>query len=310
LARNARGGRSEKKQVIRYLYERWRAGDLADGIAYRSDITDAIKATGAALSVGNAANFLKDLIRKGNVVENWPEEMIEARISARQRYGSERVLQFFQHDPSWASPFPDWHTPSETTPIYRVQSVSMDSLARSLGRSEESWLTQIAVNLHLIHTHLALFSPEELRARVWDVRHLQMSVKTQPEIDAAFIATYRSPDGTGKENVFLTLEAKQRDERILVDQIREQVAKAFEITATLNDPPIHAVKPLALQVVRRRYEGADRNMFFLVEFSTVYRGSFNEHYSSIIGPEALYDMKLEQCSAALYHLEPPIPALG
>jgi len=304
------GGRSAKKAVVAYLYERWKEGELEDGIAFRTDVTDAIRATGAALSVGNAANFLKDLIRKKNVVENWPDDMVAARISARQRYGNERVLQFFEHPVAWPSPFPDWHAPDASTPIYTMQSVSMDSLARSLGRSEESWLTQIAVNLHLVHTQLALFSPIELRQNVRDVRHLQMSVKTQPEIDAAFIASYTTQEVGQQKNVFVTLEAKQRDERILIDQIREQVSKAFGITAHLTDPPIHAVKPMALQVVRWPYEGRQENMIFLVEFREVDRVRFNELYAPSVDPLAIYEMELEEVSAAMYRFEPPFPAIG
>ena len=311
MARRPRGaGTSEKKQVVRSLFERWRRNDLQDGIAYRADVVRAIGETGADLSTGNPANFLKDLIRKKTVLENWPEEMVAAKISARQRYGSERVLQFFEHPDDWPSPFPDWHSPTDLTPVYTVQSVSMDSLARSLGRTEESWLTQIAVNLHLVHTQLALYSPPLLRDRIRDVRHLQMSIKTQPEIDAAFVATYRSPTEGAHENLFITLEAKQRDERILVDQIREQVAKAFDITGHLDDPPIDAVKPLALQVVRLERDGLLESMFFLVEFSTVYRDEFENSYrSSRVDEEALYRLPLEECSATLYRLRPRVPAL-
>lgn len=302
-------GKSEKKAVVAHLYRRWLNGEFASGIVHRKDVTDAIRDTGAKLSDGNAANFLKDLIRKKNVVHNWPEEMVEARVSARQRYGKKRVLQFFEHPADWPSPFPDRHAPNEDTPMYTVQSVSMDSLARSLGRSEESWVTQIAVNLHLIHTQLALFSPAELRKNIRDVRHLQMGVKTQPEIDAVFVATYRTAQSGEHKNVFVTVEAKQRDERILVDQLREQVAKAFEITARLTDPPVHAVKPMALQVVRQPHEGVEESMIFVVEFEAVDRVRFDAQYSPRVNPEAIYEMELEQVSSALYRFEPGFPAL-
>lgn len=303
-------GKSKKKKVISYLYQRWLDDDLPEGIAYRTDVTNAIKATGADLSVGNAANFLKDMIRKKNAVENWPDELIAARVSARQRYGNERVLQFFTYPEEWPSPFPDFHAPDNDTPIYTSQSVSIDALARSLGRSEESWLTQIAVNLNLVQTQLALFSIPTLRGRLRDVRHLQMSIKTQPEIDAAFVATYKTESVGVHDNVFITLEAKQRDERILIDQIREQVAKAFEITAHLNDPPIHAVKALALQVVKWKVNTKHENMIFLVEFQRISRSEFNANYGVTMDSELIYSMKMEEVSATLYRLEPAIPALG
>lgn len=303
-------GRSKKKQVIEHLYNRWRAGDLPDGIAYRSDVTEAIAATGATLSVGNLANFLKDLIRKKSVLGNWPDELVQNRVSARQRYGLERVLQFFEYPASWPSPFPDWHMPVDETPVYTIQSVSIDSLARSLGRSEESWLTQVAVNLHLVHTQLAIFSTTGSRRRLRDVRHLQMSIKTQPEIDAAFIATYRQPFSDKSQNTFVTLEAKQKDERILLDQIREQVAKAFAITAHLDDPPIDSIKPLALQVVRWPYEQGEENMLFLVEFQRISRRQFERLFSQSRDPLLIYDMEMRQVSATLFRLAPPLPAIS
>jgi hypothetical protein len=302
---------SAKKPVIEHLYDRWRKGEFPEGIIHRTDITQAIASTGSGLSVGNAANFLKDLIRKKSIVENWPISLTSTRISARQRYGDERVFQFFEHPAEWDSPFPDWHAPDAQTPIYTVQSVSIDSLARSLGRSEESWLTQIAVNLHLVHTQLSIYSPDPLRKRIRDVRHLQMGIKTQPEIDAAFVATYKIGKVVGSaENIFVTVEAKQRDERILLDQIREQVSKAFQITRHLNDPPVHGVKPMALQVVRWPFNGNAENMIFLVEFQHIEREHFEANYSSTVDPLAIYSMQLEQVAAVLYRLEPPIKALG
>ena len=319
----AANGRSLKKPVVERLYSRWVSGDFPDNIVRRSDVVSAIndenlgKPKKQKLSTGNPANFLKDMIRKKSVMDNWPARLIAEQISARQRYGEEKVFQFFKHPSSWPSPFPDWHAPKPGTPIYDAQTVSIDSLARSLGRSEETWLTQIAVNLHLVHAHLAIYSPHSLRRRIRDVRHLQMGIKTQPEIDAAFIATYRRESENAAENVFITLEAKQRDERILTDQIREQVAKAFDITKKLNDPPIHAVKPMALQVVRwpaGQEDGSivDENMMFIVEFEAIGRDNFNLIDRSP-SSEQLWDetvLPLKQCSSALYRLFPVIPALG
>jgi hypothetical protein len=299
---------SAKPAVIEYLYEKWRQGDFVDNVIRRKDIRSALEATGSTLSDGNIANFLKDLIRKKTIVENWPSQLSESRVSARQRYGDTRVFEFFEHPEEWESPFPDWHAPDEATPVYTIQSVSIDAVARDLGRVEETWLTQIAVNLHLVHTQLSIFSPSKRNIR--DVRHLQMGIKTQPEIDAAFLATYRGEDNPlSIENVFVTVEAKQRDERILLDQIREQVAKAMTITRHLKDPPIHSVKPMALQVVRWPHSGAEENMIFLVEFQGIDRTAFVETYESQ-GALGIYDLTLEQVSCALYRLEPRIPAIG
>ena len=309
MPRQRRG--SAKTAVIAHLYEKWRRGEFADDVIRREDISRAMEEIGSTLSVGNLANFLKDLIRNNTIVDNWPVELVEARISARQRYGGERVFQFFEHPPEWDSPFPDWHAPTENTPIYTVQSLSIDSVARNLGRDEETWLTQIAVNLHLVQTQLSIYSPAPLRSRVRDVRHLQMSIKTQPEIDAAFVATYHNDEFPNSlETMFVTLEAKRRNERILLDQIREQVAKAFEITKHLDDPPIHAVKPMALQVIRWPHGERRENMIFLVEFEHMDRSRFSAEFDPIHYPLAIHEMHLEQVSCALYRLEPRVRPLG
>jgi hypothetical protein len=195
--------------------------------------------------------------------------------------------------------------------VYTVQSLSIDSVARNLGRDEETWLTQIAVNLHLVQAQLSIFSQEALRGRIRDVRHLQMSIKTQPEIDAAFVATYHNDAlPNSLETMFVTLEAKRRNERILLDQIREQVAKAFEITSRLDDPPVHAVKPMAMQVVRRSFGERTENMIFLVEFEHIDRSRFMAEFDPVHHPLAIHDMHLEQVACALYRAEPRIPPLG
>ena len=309
MPRQRRG--SAKTAVIAHLYEKWLQGAFPDDVIRRSDITAAMEEVGSTLSVGNIANFLKDLIRNNTIVENWPPNLVQSRISARQRYGGERVFQFFEHPPEWVSPFPDWHAPNEQTSIYTVQSLSIDSVARNLGRDEETWLTQIAVNLNLVQTQLSIYSPNALRTRIRDVRHLQMSIKTQPEIDAAFIATYHNNDlPNSLETIFVTLEAKGRNERILLDQIREQVSKAFEITSHLDDPPIHGVKPLAMQVIRWPFEGRLENMIFIVEFEHMDRSRFMAEFDPAHHPLAIHEMHLEQVGSALYRLEPRIPPLG
>jgi hypothetical protein len=302
---------SLKTAVIALLYEKWRRGEFADDVIRRADISKAMEEIGSTLSVGNLANFLKDLIRNNTIVENWPPELVQKRISARQRYGEERVFQFFEHPPEWETPFPDWHAPNDETPIYTIQSLSIDSVARNLGRDEETWLTQIAVNLHLVQTQLSIFSPAAMRGRIRDVRHLQMSIKTQPEIDAAFVATYHEDElPNSLQTVFVTLEAKRRNERILLDQIREQVAKAFEITNHLEDPPVDAVKPMALQVVRWPYQNRHEKMIFLVEFEHMERARFDSDFDPVRYPLAIHEMHLEQVSCALYRAEPAIPPLG
>lgn len=88
-----------------------------------------------------------------------------------------------------------------------------------LGRKDEAWLIQVCVHQRVIQTHFALHS--DLSSEVVDFFHLQNSVKMTPEIDAIFLMTLHH--GTQLTKALVTLEAK-RDEPILIDQIRAQVA--------------------------------------------------------------------------------------
>jgi hypothetical protein len=122
---------------------------------------------------------------------------------------------------------------------------------------------------------LSVFSP--VGGSVRDVTHLQMSLKTQPEIDAVFLASYGASSDLNSVTdryVLVTCEAKQIGQRILVDQIREQVAKAMEITADIKEPRIDGVKPIAINVVERDFEGKSECAVYIVEFAAVERQDF------------------------------------
>ena len=299
---------SDKTVVVAELYRRYKAGDFPDGIVSSEHLVEAIDAVGSTLSKRNTANFLKDLLRSPALRENWPAEAIAERVFARQRYGERRVMQFY-HYPEGSDPFAPEFEPNNLTPIHSLQTASIPYLARSLGRSEETWLMQMAVQLRLVETQLALSSPTRLAARLRDVVHLQTGIKTQPEIDGAWLATYGMFEGDEVMNVLVTCEVKRHRERILVNQIREQVAKSFEITANLTHARIDAVKPLAITIVRHPYEGRTEPMIFVIEFEHIGR---SEYEAMDLGNnfEALFELDLRPVSNALYRPVPAIPALG
>ena len=299
-------GRSRKTAVISNLGEKHGQGAFPEGIVTGDQIRQAMDEVGSNLSRNNPANFLKDLLRK-NPENNWPDELLAQRIYGRQVYGNGRVLQFFKAAPG-EDPFaPDAGLPDDI-PVQKISSLQMDSLARSLGRTEETWLTQVAVSLGLIHQHLAIYSPDA--AMVKDLRFLQVGMKTQPEIDAVFVAEYWLPKKIDFENVFITVEVKQRGERVLLDQIREQVRKAFGETAKVKDRKVDVVKPMAVNVIRREYEGAEEDLICVREYDPVRRSEFDANYSSKKGDDAVYGMPLNMKSCSAYTLRPAIGAFG
>ncbi|QYE35236.1 hypothetical protein KZX46_04340 [Polymorphobacter sp. PAMC 29334] len=296
---------SDKSDVLKELYRRHKLEEFDRGIVKSGDILKAMKDTSSTLGTANPANFLKDLIRKRNVNDNWPAEIWADGVGARQRYGDKRVFQFVKR-PGWTAAFIDRFDPTDETECYAVQTASLPHLARSLGRKDETWLTQVAVNLRLVETQLAVYSSDALKFRILDVTHLQMSIKTRPEIDAAYIASYSNEASQGADlNMFVTCEAKQFGERILEDQIIEQVKVAFYITKKHTDRPIDAVKPLAIQVLDTDIKGINERAIYVVEFKHFLRSDF-ELVDHSADPEAIYDIPLEKVSSTLYVLRPSI----
>jgi hypothetical protein len=303
---------SEKPVVIEYLYSRCELGEIPDNLVTSDQVAHAIKATGAKLGTANPANFLKDIVRSEHANAIWPKSLKEKRISARQRYGSLRVFQFIKYSPGQTEPFPNRFPVDATTKTHQVQSASLPFAARQLGRKEETWLTQIVVNLRLIESQLSIFSP--LRERVRDVTHLQMGMKTQPEIDAVFLASYGQ---TGKLssptnlNLLVTCEAKQINQRILEDQIREQIAIALKETKKIQTPRIDAVKPIAIKVVDYDFEGRKEKAIYVVEFAQVERDTFESNWSGAnTDEERLYSMPLDAVSKTVYRIMPPVGGLN
>lgn len=303
---------SEKTPVVEHLGKKFLNGDFPGGVVTNDDIVEAIDAIGSTLSKRNPANFLKDLIRKRSVNDNWPQSLKDKRVTARQRYGGKRVMQFYKYPQTQSEPFVDEFDRTDDTVVYEIQTVSLPYLARMLGRTEETWLTQVAVNLKLVETQLALFAKPETRERLREVSHLQTGVKTQPEIDGAFVATFDSRRGSKEavEHMYVTCEVKQKDERVLADQIREQIQKAFYLTRKLDDPRIDYVKAFAMQAVQlRASDPCTGNGIYVVEFDEISR----EHLAAIVDPnddESLYRLPLEIASSAVYILRPKVAALG
>jgi hypothetical protein len=304
---------SGKPPVIEHLYELYERGEIPEGIVTNRHVQQAIVATAAKLSTANPANFIKDVIRGKNANAIWPASLKEKRISARQRYGGARVFQFVSYLEGQVEPFPDRFPPNNATNHYSVQSASIPFAARRLGRREETWLTQVVVNLRLIETQLSIFSPQ-MRSRVRDVTHLQMGMKTQPEIDAVFLASFAPPrelKPPSDLHILVTCEAKQLDQRILEDQIKEQVAMAMEITRKLKTPKVDAVKPMAIKVVDYKFSTGNERAIHIVEFDHIGRTKYEAEWAnSSSDEERLYSVPLTLVSDTIYRIMPPISGLN
>jgi hypothetical protein len=217
---------TKKPKVIEHIFkERYDplTGKISDPIVKSDALLDAIehcnKSPGKTLSTKNPANFLKDYLRSPKRNELWPAVLKKARITARQKYRRGRVFAFAPYEADQTEPFPDIFVLPANAQEHVVESVSLPSAARALGRKDEAWLIQVCVHQRIVQTHFALHSHHKAPL---DIFHLQNSVKTTPEIDAIFLLTLG--DGQKHTKALVTLEAK-RNEPILPDQIRAQVAR-------------------------------------------------------------------------------------
>src|SRR5690349_7186929 len=108
-------------------------------------------------------------------------------------------------------------------------------------------------------------------------------MKTQPEIDAVFLASFGATASLASKtdmHMLISCEAKQINQRILEDQIKEQVSKAMEITKHIETPEIEAVKPMAITVKKMTLDGKVENVIFVVEFKHIVRSDFERKWSA------------------------------
>lgn len=278
--------KSDKPIVIEHIFDQlW---DPQRKVLKRTTVTseDVITAIsycnehkGTKLSVGNPANFMKDVVRGQNASRNWPRKIGALDITAKQRAGDRLVFEFVSYAPGQTEPFPDNYKPSTNTVRHSIQSVSLPLASKALGRRDEPWLIQVAVNLRIVETHFAVTSCLE----VLELNHLQMSVKLRKtEIDAIFSA--RIKKGRDEEQAIVTCEAKQRRERILVDQIVSQVQAAFEMTDT------DMVIPMGMKAT-------GKSEIYIAEFMPVRRNDI----PALKDTEQLYLAR-----EAVYQLTPPV----
>lgn len=272
--------KSQKPDVIERLYDTLldkSTGNLSRTVVTNGDIIEAIAwcktNKESTLSVKNPANFLKDIIRGKNASNMWPDRLKDLRIGARQVTGNGNVFEFVPYAADQTEPFPSrfgyhadvWH--------HQIQSISMPQASKALGRDDETYLIQVAVKLAVVETHFALRSPID----VVELTHLQIGIKLRLcEVDALFAATYRDEHGD-LQRMIITAEAKNKDQRILEEQIIQQVKAAF------NETSVDLVVPIALT--------AAATGIYVAEFKGVYRDALKDFDALELEQEALYELK-------------------
>ncbi|MGQ0760863.1 MAG: hypothetical protein ACT4OT_02415 [Acidobacteriota bacterium] len=145
---------------------------------------------------------------------------------------------------------------------FKIQSLSLDLETRLVGFwGHESWLMQVAVQLRLIQSHLALCSEHKFI----EVANLQQNIKQgRAEIDGLFLGR-TSPECS----VLITVEAKGRTDDILETQVAAQVMAVMKnkninrnLPDITDDPERFYILPLAMKVI-------DESVVYIAEYQPV-----------------------------------------
>src|SRR5579885_2755172 len=171
-----------KTVIFEQLFdERWnpRTRKVRDPIVTLRDIQAKIQefneSAPRAISDRNPANFFKDFVRHmDRANKQWPESILERGYTAVQMTGGGKAFEFVPLGPNQDEPF-EKLTPEQGLKFKSIQSLSIQPLARQLGRREETWLMQVASKLNIIETHLALRS--QVKDQLVHVELLQLGIK-------------------------------------------------------------------------------------------------------------------------------------
>lgn len=269
--------KSQKPAVIEHIFDSlWDpvARKLKRTVVTNHDIVKAIEwcqeNRGSTLSAKNPANFMKDIIRGHNAANMWPDRLKQLRIGGRQITGDGNVFEFVPYAEGQLEPFPNRFGYHENVWTHPIQSISMPLASKALGRDDETYLIQVAVKLAVVETHFALRSPID----VVELTLLQIGIKLRLcEVDSLFAATYRDSNGC-EQRMVITAEAKKKNQRILEEQVIQQVKATF--TAT----PINLVVPIVMLSVN--------NGIYLAEFKAVRRNELENFMALELQEEALY----------------------
>ncbi len=262
---------------------------LANSAVTLDEVASAIsaynKAEGTTHSTNNPANFFKDFIRNRNSANrNWPRAVLNAGFTARQVTQGNACFEFITLSKGQIEAFPpvDFAKPTDETPRYQIESVSLPLASRRLGRKDEPWLIQVITRLRVVESHFSLSSKRMIR----QLDLLQMSVKLSgTEIDALFLAQEEISKGEYQE-VIVTCEAKQGRDDILEDQILRQAKAPFSMKQITQD---HVI-PIAVKCVAP-------SQIFVVEFAELERATYKSVTSITIASDSLFEIK------------PPVPGI-
>lgn len=274
--------KSQKTIVIERIFDLLydaATGTLSRTIVTASDLQDAKRHCndflGATIKLdSNPFNFMKDIVRGTSGAKIWPDSIRRLGFVGEQRTGDGNVFEFVPVVAGVSESFEVDFRPTDDTPRYQVQSLTLPLASKALGRTDESWLLQVAVNLRIVETHFAIGENRQIEAL--ELSHLQMDIKLRKvQIDALYLAKCEPSVGEPTGSVLITVEAKQSNQRILTEQIARQVKASFQSTS--ND----LIVPTAIVAIRGKG-------MYVVEFKAVRRADSATFEAPVFHREAMF----------------------
>jgi hypothetical protein len=268
-------------------------------LVYSDEVLAAIKATKAVLKHNQAASFSKDFLRYETRNVNWPESLVKAQWTIDQWTGRDdsadrpRNFVWKPYEVGQTDPFPDDCPVPDTFDTHEIQSVTISVASKQIDRMDEARLMQIVVDLRIVETHFALYSPLSRNGyKVVHMDHLQMGLKLHgSEIDGLYLAEFEDNDHI-RHPVLITVEAKGLNELINLSQITAQIESASTLLVTSEK-----IVPIAL----KRAEGG----VFIFEFAP-----FDIIPGEILKKDSIDRRMLIRTSSVLYKVRPKMAGLS
>ncbi len=182
--------KKRKTVIIEKIFDkRWnpRTRSLSNDLVTVDDLREAIDRFDKKVPKGlkpfdaryNVYAFFKDFVRRtSSANRNWPNSVLRRGYTAQQETGGGKSFRFIKLPAGQVTAFVELAT---TYPRlegrecrFRIQSLSLDFETRLVGfGGHESWLMQVAVQLKLVQSHLALCSEHKFL----EVADLQQNIK-------------------------------------------------------------------------------------------------------------------------------------
>ena len=303
MASSSKAAGTRKTEIIERIFDaRWNAGTktLSGEIVTFEDIAEAIHGHNQNVSPaerigrGNIYAFFKDFIRNlERANRNWPPSVLERGFTGQQLTGGGNAFRFVPLPPGQTEAFPrsrlHRYPENPTASRFWLQSLSLPIEMKILGRSDEPWLMQVAVQLHLIQTHLAFSSSHKFI----HVTHMQTGIKQAgAEIDGLFLGKVE-----GDITAIITVEAKGTKDDILLTQVLEQAKAVLRMRSIrdsrkllIGDYETIIVIPMAMKVL-------GPNQIYVAEYESI----------SYDGPAP---SAVSLVSESIYELRPPVRGIG